>query len=147
MSPKELIEFYEQLTKLVYERAYYLRCIKDDNMVPMEFRRNNLNKEPPEPEPELMLAQLAQMIINEEPSSTETNQNTAKNQAGANEQTVQIAVNSKSAISQSKSNFQLTSNLLKSGSKVAITEDPALDILKTILKYLFINYTCKFKKY
>ena len=40
--PGDLVEFFEQLNMRIYERAYFLKCFKDDELVPLKYRHFGL---------------------------------------------------------------------------------------------------------
>ncbi len=39
----DLLNQFDQINKLIYERATYLKCFKDENIVPVHFRTKEVN--------------------------------------------------------------------------------------------------------
>ena len=120
MTCDDLLDFYDKLNKLIYDRAYYLKCFKDDELVPLQFR----NQQAEEAQSIIAQGNLANSInsVTRNGSATpnSTHPPSASSSSGRKSKTVKI-------------NLGNNSQVLKSGSR-AISEDPALAIMKNILQ-------------
>ena len=128
-----------EINQLMYNRAQYLSCLIDERLVPIEFRQECFNNEPEE----LTVTDKS----SHKSSSTHLGQTSGVNQASLVSST-NIQLDEKSAAKatlkpkahheQSTNNIntsQVPPNTLpKSSTKLGLNDDPALVIIKNILK-------------
>lgn len=119
---------FDELNTAIYERAALLKCIKNENNVPINFRANNQDAIGEEAEMD-DVTPLAQGNYSSKASKIKTAKSKVSSAAIS---TVQESM--ASAAPQKKGSIMQAVNLLKSNSKVNVNEDPALGIIRNILK-------------
>lgn len=148
VSPKDLIEFFEKINKQIYNRAVYLKCIKEENQVPLRFSKVDQT-----PRNDSMVKEIEEETIGKISTSKALNEiKTVSQKKSKIRKTTNLVVPESSEQDQqlnnklSKSSIYINANMIKSSSKIALADDPALEIMKTILKYsnLFLKLIIKF---
>ena len=121
---------FDELNTAIYDRAALLKCIKNENNVPINFRANNQDADGEEAE----MDEITPLTQGNYSSKASSKVKTAKSKvSSAGISTVQESL--ASATTQKKGSImQAAASLLKSNSKVNVYEDPALGIIKNILK-------------
>lgn len=159
------MELFNHINKLMYERAFYLKCIKNENSVPLQYNQNasllnNLTSDEfVRSSQTIHQGNLASSvsISNRSNPNMNNNQQSGSSIAAGSTPTVTIAANAiaataAAAAAAASSSVQPTSNTnpttnnaktnlyqnqsplqIKSSSK-GVSEDPALSIIKNILK-------------
>lgn len=127
-----------EINQLMYNRAQYLSCLIDERLVPIEFRQECFN----EPQEEVTVTDKS----SHKSSSTHLGQTSGLNQASLVSSTniqmdekslVKATLKPKGHHEQSTNNItsQVPPNTLpKSSTKLGLNDDPALVIIKNILK-------------
>lgn len=138
VKPQDLIEFFEKINKHIYDRAVFLKCFKEETQVPIRFSRLDKLSQNETKNDEIESEKIESPINKEEKKSAGKKNKTRKTANLVVPETPEQ--DQRSIVSKSKSNILMTTTLLKSGSKVTLSDDPALDIMKTILKLvIFLN--------
>ncbi|RNA29598.1 coiled-coil domain-containing protein [Brachionus plicatilis] len=131
VSPKDLIEFFEKINKQIYDRAVFLKCFKEETQVPLRFTKVEKLTETDAKYEEAEKEKSESPVNKQEKKTSDKKSKTRKTANLVVPETPEQ--DQRSVITKSKSNILMTTSMLKSGSKVAISDDPALDIMKTIL--------------
>lgn len=127
------------MNKSIYERASYLKCFKDENIVPIHLRGTKYKRD------NSPLALLAKSIVHQgniASAVSSANRNGTAEQTPPSNTVVSInappsgPTDSTSSLGQKSKAQTPANNILKSSSRV-MNEDPALSIIKNILKYFF----------
>lgn len=135
VSPRDLIAFFEKINNQIYNRAVYLKCIKEEHQVPLRF-----SKAEQLPKNDTINVEIEDGTIEKVSSSKSLNEKkTGQKKSKIRKSTNLVVPETPEQDHQlnnkvSKSGIFINTNILKSGSRVALADDPALEIMKTILK-------------
>lgn len=156
-----MLPLFNEINKLVYERAYYLKCFKDDQSVPIHFRPPTVldsYADFDESGGEAAFKSSTNLIVHQgnlasSMSIANRSTHTAHSTSGAQLEPTSSYVKSKSHQPQHQSANSLSNGsqqqlmqnqqqpsqannvaALRSAAKIAGNEDPALTIIKNILK-------------
>lgn len=142
MKSNELMPLVHEINQLMYNRAQYLSCLIDERLVPIEFRQECFNNESQE---EVTVTDKS----SHKSSSTHLGQTSGVNQASlvssTNQASIQLDEKSlaKATLKPKAHHDQSTNNITsqvppntlpKSSTKLGLNDDPALVIIKNILK-------------